>query len=80
MNNKNTKILGEALWLARFYGGELTQKQLAKKAGVQQPTISYIENGTRSYSLPYIERLIKLCGGKLELQYRLETADGGVCS
>jgi transcriptional regulator with XRE-family HTH domain len=51
----------------------LTQRQLAKLAGLSQATIARIESGATQPTLAQVCRLVEACG--LELQVRLVPAD-----
>jgi transcriptional regulator with XRE-family HTH domain len=44
---------------------QLSQRELARRAGVPQPTISRIENGVVSPTLDTLTRLIRACGMRL---------------
>jgi len=46
----------------------LTQAQMARKCGLQQPTISMIENCERIPSLPMLYRIVNKCGYELTLK------------
>jgi len=54
------------LRMARRRAG-LTQRELARRAGVPQPTISRIERGQVSPSLATLGPLIEACGMQLEV-------------
>jgi transcriptional regulator with XRE-family HTH domain len=62
------------LRMARRRAG-LSQRELARRAGVPQATISRIENGVVSPTVDTLEPLIRACGMELEV---LEPAGGGV--
>ena len=52
----------------------LTQKDLAKKLGIKQPTLSKLESQNDMY-LSTLRRLVEALGGKLELVVHLPTGD-----
>ena len=52
----------------------LTQKDLAKKLGIKQPTLSKLESQDDMY-LSTLRRLVEALGGKLELVVHLPTGD-----
>ena len=58
--------------LARAKAG-LTQKELARRAGVSQQAISAYETGRKEPTLPTLLRLVG--GAGYELRFRLEPAD-----
>lgn len=45
----------------------MTQRQLAERAGVQQPVISAYESGRRQPSLPMLQKLLAATGHRLDL-------------
>ena|SRR5437660_9727796 len=51
--------------MARRRAG-LTQRELARRSGVPQPSISKIERGVTSPTVDTLERLIRSCGMELE--------------
>jgi transcriptional regulator with XRE-family HTH domain len=51
--------------MARRRAG-LTQRELSRKTGVAQPSISKIEHGLISPTVDTLERLIRACGMELE--------------
>ena len=59
---------------ARAHGG-LTQRALAARAGLPQPTIAAIESGAQDPRYRTLERLIRACGQELDL---LAAAGAGV--
>lgn len=48
----------------------LTQRQLAERAGVPQPTIARIESGAVSPRLATVDRLLAKCGVRLVVEDR----------
>jgi transcriptional regulator with XRE-family HTH domain len=52
--------------MARRRAG-LTQRELARRTGTAQPTISRIERGLMSPTVATLEPLIKACGMELEI-------------
>ncbi len=50
----------------RFERGEMTQQELADKAGVTRQTIFAIESGKYAPSLPLAFRIAKACGVGVE--------------
>lgn len=58
------------LRMARRRAG-LSQRELAKRAGVPQPTVSRIERGVVSPGVDTLEPLIRACGMELEIVERL---------
>ncbi len=62
------------LRMARRRAG-LTQRELARRAGVPQPTVSRIEAGRISPSLATLGPLIEACGMEIEV---IERAGEGV--
>ena len=51
--------------MARRRAG-LTQRELARRSGVPQPSISKIERGVISPTVDTLERLLRACGMELE--------------
>jgi transcriptional regulator with XRE-family HTH domain len=51
----------------------LTQRQLATKAGISQPTIARIESGATQATFTQVRRLVEACG--LDLQFVIVEAD-----
>lgn len=49
----------------------LTQRQLARKSGIPQPTIAAIESGRQEPRHATLERLLRGCGFQLEIFPRL---------
>jgi transcriptional regulator with XRE-family HTH domain len=49
----------------------LTQRQLAARAGVAQPTIARIESGVMVPRVDTLDRLLEACGMGLEVEPRL---------
>lgn len=62
------------LRVARHRSG-LSQRQLAERTGVAQPTIARIESGAVSPRLQTLERLLNECGYRLSMS---EEISGGV--
>lgn len=62
----------------RFFADEMTQQQLAEKAGVSRQTINAIEAGKYSPSLELAFRIAHAFGVKLEevFEYELEKGAG----
>lgn len=62
----------------RFFAEEMTQQQLAEKAGVSRQTIIAIEAGKYSPSLDLAFRIAHIFGVKLEevFEYELEKGAG----
>jgi transcriptional regulator with XRE-family HTH domain len=56
----------EVLRAARAHAG-LTQRALAARAGVPQPTVAAIETGRQDPRYRTLERLIRACGQQLDL-------------
>jgi len=54
------------LRVARAHAG-LTQRDLAARAGVPQPTIAAIESGAQDPRYRTLDRLIRACGHELEV-------------
>lgn len=67
-----TSIAGSLVVLARQQRG-LSQRELAKRAGVTQSEIARIETGKREPSIPALQRI--LAGAGLELRFRLADLD-----
>src|SRR6266481_5085575 len=59
---------------ARAHAG-LTQRALAARSGVPQPTIAAIESGTQDPRFRTLERLVQACGQDLDL---LTAAGAGI--
>ena len=51
---------------ARAHAG-LTQRALASRAGVPQPSVAAIESGTQDPRFRTLERLVRACGQDLDL-------------
>ncbi len=60
----------------RFENGEMTQQQLADKAGVTRQTIIAIESGKYAPSLPLAFKIARTFGKPIEdiFQYEYESA------
>jgi transcriptional regulator with XRE-family HTH domain len=56
----------EILRAARAHAG-LTQRALAARAGVPQPTVAAIETGRQDPRYRTLERLVRACGQELDL-------------
>lgn len=48
----------------------LTQRQLAERSGVPQPTIARIESGKQMPRADTLDRLLKACGWELDMALR----------
>lgn len=59
--------VSKAILQARL-DAELTQVDLAARAGTSQPTLARYEAGATLPTLPTLERLLAACGRRLELQ------------
>ena len=59
----------------RFDNGEMTQQQLANKAGVTRQTIIAIESGKYAPSLPLAFRIARAFGLGVEDVFRYENGD-----
>jgi putative transcriptional regulator len=59
----------------RFDNGEMTQQQLADKAGVTRQTIIAIESGKYAPSLPLAFRIAKAFGLGVEDVFKYEDGD-----
>jgi putative transcriptional regulator len=59
----------------RFENGEMTQQQLADKAGVTRQTIIAIEAGKYAPSLPLAFRIARTFGVKVEDVFQFENED-----
>jgi putative transcriptional regulator len=59
----------------RFDNGEMTQQQLADKAGVTRQTIIAIESGKYAPSLPLAFRIARSFGVSLEQVFQYENED-----
>ena len=59
----------------RFDNGEMTQQQLADKAGVTRQTIIAIESGKYAPSLPLAFRIAKAFGLGVEDVFKYENDD-----
>ncbi len=70
-----------AEWLngARRSAG-LTQRELATRAGVPQPTIARIESGRQMPRADTLDKLLKACGWELDMTRRGEGEDLEVLS
>ena len=51
-------------------GARLTQRELARRAGVAQPAISRIERSHLSPRVETLDRLLRVCGKGIELVVR----------
>jgi transcriptional regulator with XRE-family HTH domain len=65
---------GRILKAARRAAG-LSQRELARRAGVPQPAISRIESGIVSPTVATLERLLRQCGLELETVPRAGEVD-----
>ncbi len=59
----------------RFENGEMTQQQLADKAGVTRQTIIAIESGKYAPSLPLAFRIARTFGVRVEDIFKYEDED-----
>lgn len=59
--------IGKTLREARL-GADLSQVELAARAGTSQPTLARYETGAALPTLPTLERLLAACGRRLEIQ------------
>ena len=59
-------VAGSLILLARLKSG-LTQRQLASRLGVSQPTVAAYESGRRQPTLPILMRMLSAAGFDLEL-------------
>jgi transcriptional regulator with XRE-family HTH domain len=59
--------VGELLRDARL-AAELTQRELARRTGIAQPTIARIEAGRASPRIETLERLLAACGARLAVE------------
>ena len=68
MTSMTTRV---AEWVngARRSAG-LTQRQLAERAGVPQPTIARIESGKQMPRADTLDKLLKACGWELDMALR----------
>jgi uncharacterized protein len=71
---RTTSSAGALLREARTEAG-LTQRELARRAGVSQSVISAYEAERRQPSLPTLVRLVEATGGRLETSVRRSDAD-----
>jgi transcriptional regulator with XRE-family HTH domain len=51
-------------------GAQLSQRELARRAGFPQPTVSRIERGLASPRFDTLDRLLRECGRQLDLVER----------
>lgn len=51
-------------------GSGLSQRELARRAGTSQPTLSTYEHGTKSPALAVVERIVNSSGFDLDLSPR----------
>jgi len=72
MEESPTSTAGALVLLAREEAG-LSQRELAKRAGVSQADIARIESGARQPSIPTLQRI--LAGADKELRFRLAPID-----
>jgi transcriptional regulator with XRE-family HTH domain len=63
-------VLAEALLRKARRDAGLTQRQLADRTGVAQPTIARIERGIADPRARTLERLLRACGYELKLEHR----------
>jgi len=61
----------------RFFNGEMTQQQLAEKAGVTRQTIIAMEQDKYSPSLELAFRIARIFNVPLEEVFSYETAEDG---
>ncbi len=59
----------------RFEKGQMTQQQLADKAGVTRQTIIAIESGKYAPSLPLAFKIAQTFGISIEAVFQYENAD-----
>lgn len=48
---------------------KMTQEQLAKKAGIQQPSLARVESGSVTPSISTLARIAQAFGSKLEISF-----------
>jgi transcriptional regulator with XRE-family HTH domain len=58
---------GEVLKSAR-HRSHLTQRELARRTGIAQPTIARIETGQADPLISTVERLLQACGARLHVE------------
>lgn len=63
---RSPTVAGSLILLARLKA-ELTQRELANRLGVSQPTVAAYESGRREPTLPTLMRIIAAAGLDLEL-------------
>ena len=64
----------------RFDHGEITQEELARRAGVTRQTIIAIEQGKYAPSLPLAFRLARAFGVKVEDAFEYSEEDGNAAA
>jgi putative transcriptional regulator len=75
MGESNKSKLTNNVRRLRFDNGEMTQQQLADKAGVTRQTIIAIESGKYAPSLPLAFRIAKTFGLGIEEVFQYENDD-----
>lgn len=68
MSEKLRKQVGQAIKTARVNNG-LTQGDLAKATGIQQPNLSAMENGKENVSLDQLERIADALGVNVKVLF-----------
>lgn len=68
-------MVGTILERARR-GSGLSQRELARRAGTSQPTLSTYEHGTKSPTLAVVERIVNSSGYDLDLSPRVTFTAG----
>jgi putative transcriptional regulator len=75
MGESNKDKLTNNVRRLRFDNGEMTQQQLADKAGVTRQTIIAIEGGKYAPSLPLAFRIARAFGKGVEDVFKYENSD-----
>lgn len=72
----NNERIGNQIRRLRFEHGEMTQQQLADKAGVTRQTIIAIEAGKYAPSLPLAFRIARAFNTTVEDVFQYQDGDG----
>ena len=72
---RRNDILKNQIRRLRFENGEMTQQQLADKAGVTRQTIIAIESGKYAPSLPLAFRIAQTFGVSIDAVFQYEDKD-----
>lgn len=77
MTSRDSSQLTNRIRRLRFDHGEMTQEELAKRAGVTRQTIHALESGKYAPSLPLALRIARVFNTTVENVFQLNGCDQG---